>query len=144
MGLFDFFRGASDYVHPDPAALDQAGETGPRHAAYHQRIVWISSACGMIGAILGIMTSVGLVQSDKSGRGVLLAPFMFGAAGLLLGAATACMFAPRAFLTGPLGQQWMKLIGTKSVLVARMVCGVWGLLIGGPLIAIVLLILFGK
>jgi hypothetical protein len=56
----------------------------------------------------------------------------------------ACLFAPREFLTGPVGQKWMKLIGTKSVLVARIVCLIFGLIVAAPFVAIGMSITWGK
>ena len=56
---------------------------------------------------------------------------MFGAVGLVFGVAVACLFAPSSFLTSSVGQKWMKLIGTKSVLAARIVCLILALLIAG-------------
>lgn len=68
---------------------------------------------------------------QSEGAEILLAPVLFGAAGLLFGAAVACAFAPRSFLTGPAGRKWMKLIGTRNVLAARIVCLVLALILGG-------------
>jgi hypothetical protein len=49
-------------------------------------------------------------------------PPAFGIAGFAFGTSLACAAAPRSFLAGPAGRPWMKLIGTKSVAVARAVC----------------------
>jgi hypothetical protein len=58
--------------------------------------------------------------------------------------ALACLFAPHDFLTGPVGKRWMKLIGTKSVPVARLACGLFGLVVGAPLILSGLLSALGR
>ena len=124
-----------------------AGESGQRHSAYHKRIILVSSVFGILGAAIGIIASIALAVDAKSGKdikGVLLTPFMFGAGGLLFGVAVACLFAPRDFLTGPLGKKWMKLIGTKSVLVARIVCLIFGLVILAPFVGIGLLLAIAK
>ena len=141
MGLFSFFRGASGYVHPDPGAVQLGGENAPRSASYHKKMVWISCLCGALGATVGLAASVAIVQSAEPARGVLVAPFTFCAAGLLLGAATACLFAPREFLTGPFGKKWMKLIGTKNVLAARIACFALAAIIAGPLIGLAVLVI---
>ena len=147
MGLFDFYAKAGDYATPDPSALARAGESGRRHSGYHKRIVLVSCIFGVLGAVPGIIFLVVAAGVAKAGNdliGLLFAPFMFGAAGLLFGVAVACLFAPRDFLTGPLGEKWMKLIGTKSVLVARIVCLIFGLIIMAPFVAVGLVVAFAK
>jgi hypothetical protein len=145
MGLLNFYRTAVEYAEPDSAALEQAGESGAIHAAYHRRIVQVSCWFGVIGTVLGVVLAlvmVGQARSGKDLKGVLLAPFVFGAAGLLFGTALACLFAPRAFLTGPLGAKWMKLIGTDNVVVARLACAAFGLVVMAPFVLLGLAIAF--
>ena len=125
-GLYmKFFREAMGYIVPDETEIDQLGEAAPRHSTYHKRIIVVCSALGSVGVLAGASFSViGFLwppPGDKT-RLLLLAPFMAGAAGVLFGVAVACLFAPREFLTGPIGSKWMTLIGTKSVLAARIVC----------------------
>jgi len=125
MGLFQFFKDADQYILPDQAAAEKAGESGPKHTAYHRRIVAISALCGIVSAVAGIIV-VGAGRDSHSEHVrpsyFILTPLLLGAAGLLFGVAIACVLAPREFLAGPMGQKWMKLIGTKSVPVARLVC----------------------
>ncbi len=142
MGLFSFFHNASDYVTPEHAALEQSGEFRETHASYHRRIVQVSCIFGVLGAMAGIALSISTALNEENARGVLLGPFLFGAAGLLFGVAVACLFAPRKFLTGPMGDKWMKLIGTKNVLAARIVCLIFGLIIVAPLVGFGLLFMF--
>jgi hypothetical protein len=94
-----------------------------------------------------LITSVVVASDVKSGndiRGIILAPIMYGAGGFFFGMAIMCLVAPRAFLTGPVGAPWMKLIGTKNVLVARIACLLFGLVVTLPLVGIGLLIAFAK
>jgi hypothetical protein len=145
--LFRFYREATTYTSPDQPALEQAGEARERHAAYHRRIVLVSGLFGALGVVFGLALSFVATGDTKSGKDVkqgLLAPFLFGAAGMLLGVAIACLFAPREFLAGPVGQKWMKLIGTKSIMLARIVCLLLGLVVMIPMVAIGLLIAFAK
>lgn len=58
---------------------------------------------------------------------LLFSPIMFGVGGYMAGVAVVCLFAPREFLTGPVGKPWMKTIGTKSVTVMRIMCVLIGL-----------------
>lgn len=133
--LFKFFAELPKYVSPDEAHLRELGVDAARHASFHRRIVRSAVIAGCLGAGLGISLiavgartdnkdtrSVPANRSDNSGASVLLAPLLFAAMGIVFGTATGCLFAPRAFLEGPGGQRWMRLIGTQSILVARIVC----------------------
>jgi hypothetical protein len=130
--LFRFFTEARQYAQLDPEQLRQAGASAPRHQSYHRRVVWTSAIAGLVVATIG---TLGLLNdkpaNDRDARLVYYAPFLFGAAGMLLGVALACMLAPTEFLTGPMGSRWMALIGTKSTGAARFVCLLIVLIIGG-------------
>ena len=124
-GLFrKFFEEATGYIEPNSEAVERLGETAPKHATYHKRIVVVSIIFGVVGVVAGIcfLVSEWWSQHDGSKGGLWLAPIMFGAAGVLFGAAFACLFAPKEFMVGPMGQKWMTLIGTKNILAARIVC----------------------
>ena len=126
-GLYmKFFREAMGYIVPDETAVDQLGEAAPRHSTYHKRIVAVCIVFGILGGLIGLgFVITELLWPDpghKDYKLLLLAPIMAGAAGILFGATLACLFAPHEFLTGPIGSKWMTLIGTKSVLAARIVC----------------------
>jgi hypothetical protein len=140
--LFRFYKEASKYIPPDPAAVEEAGEDQERHLNYHQRIVVIACLSGALGFAGGLAYSIAGAGNPQA-KGVLAAPFMLGAVGLLFGACVACLFAPRAFLTGPVGRKWMKLIGTESVAGARFVCALFALVIAAPVVGIGLLLAFG-
>jgi hypothetical protein len=147
MRLFHFYRKGGDPAEPDSTALEQAGESGVRHAAYQRRIVLASCLLGAIGAGLGVVQSVvmaGQARSVTDVRAALAVTFTCGIVGVLLGVALACLFAPREFLTGPLGEQWMKLIGTKSVLVARILWAILGLVFMAVLVGFGLSLAFAK
>src|SRR5437773_685207 len=101
MGLFQvyrFFKEASDFTEPEPAALQAAGADAERHATYHQTIVRVSCVCGAIGFALGVAGLLLILTSEKpgevqSGNGdirMVLLPVIFAMPGLLLGAAAAC------------------------------------------------------
>ena len=77
-------------------------------------------------------------------KGIVLVPLMYGASGFFFGMAIMCLVAPQGFLTGPVGQPWMKLIGTKSVRVARIACFLFGLVVTIPLVLIGLVIALSK
>jgi len=99
------------------------------HQRYQKRITTVATACGVVGGLLGVVLVVVYVwqgRTDGLSR-MLFAPVAFAGGGYMFGMALTCLFAPRAFLTGPIGQQWMKQIGTKSVTVARIACLMFGL-----------------
>jgi drug/metabolite transporter (DMT)-like permease len=115
----------ASYVHPDHDAVAQAGEGAQRHISIHRRIL----AVGVVSALIGVALGIGMIILDgtstartKDGANILLAPLMFSMMGGILGTSTAIAFVPSAFLRGPMGQKWMRLVGTGSVLVARAVC----------------------
>ena len=102
--------------------------------------MWTAGLAGALGAAGGLAFAVAAGEGPNG----LMAPPLFGAAGLLVGSAAACLFAPRAFLTGPLGEKWMRLIGTRSVAVARGVCLALALAVTAPVVGLGALIAFGK
>ena len=147
--LIRFYEEANTYRSPEQAAVEQAGAAGIEHASYHSRIVRVASLFGLLGALLGLGLPVGVMVANKDGtpqvvKMLLFAPFLYGAAGLLFGVAMACLFAPRSFLTGPVGQKWMKLIGTDSIVMARITCLLLGSIIGGIPTALGLFIAFAR
>ena len=100
-----------------------------------------------MGVVLGLIFAVAALcgPAPQEGTGkVLLAPLLFGAAGCLFGAAVGCLFAPGDFLAGPIGRKWMDMIGTKNVVVARIVCLIFGLVVAAPVAGLGLLLLFAK
>jgi len=132
--LLGFFKEASKYTSPDEDAVGRAGSEAPRHVSFHKRIVTVSIILGLMGAALGvgmIFIAVGENAAQDNGAEILLAPLAFAAAGLVFGVAVTCLFAPRSFLTGPVGQKWMKLIGTESTAAARSVCLLFTMLLLG-------------
>jgi hypothetical protein len=146
-GLVGFFAAAADLATVDEATLQQAGEAALRHSGYHKVIVTVAVVFGLIGVVLGVSLGIFSADAAKTGRdvrGIVMAPFVFAAAGILFGFAIACLFAPRAFLTGPFGKKWMALIGTTNVTVARIVCRIFGLVVTAPFVGLGLLIVMSE
>lgn len=129
--LLDFLKAATGFIRPDEAILNNASECQVLAARYHRRIVVIAGFCGLIAGIGGIIGAVMASPNEKDVKLMLMAPLMCGIIGILEGVAIACLFAPQEFLDGPVGQKWMTLIGTKSVLGARITCVVLSLAIPG-------------
>jgi len=147
MSLFEFFRKAPEFIEPDAQALEQAGDDRPKHAAYHKRIVKLAIIFGIVGAVGGAVAAVFAAvgpRVERNHRAIILAPVLFGIGGAFFGTAIACLIAPSDFLTGPVGQKWMKLIGTRNVLVARLVCALVALIGLLPLAAIIHDMMKGK
>ena len=147
MGLFSAIQQIADTANTAPPAGDAADTAAVQHARYHRKIVLVGGCFAAVGVVLGLITSVVVASDEKSGndlKGVILAPVMYGAGGFVFGMALMCLVAPRAFLTGPVGQPWMKLIGTESVAVARIVCLLFGLIVTVLLVGIGLLIALAK
>jgi hypothetical protein len=141
--LMEFLRSAMGFATIDADAIEEAGESASQYTTYHRRIVGVSAIFGCIGALSGIVFIVSEINTQHGQKDLpmlLFSPVLFGIIGLLLGAAIACLFAPEQFLTGPIGSKWMKLIGTESVLVARLTCFILGVML--PVFALALLIVF--
>jgi hypothetical protein len=126
--LFQFFKMALTFVEPDEAALNQAGMDRDRYVRCHKRFIIISWACAVlvgIGALsLGLYGALteGSKLKGKDVYAIFLSPFLGVAVGCMLGATFACMIAPSDFLRGPLGRKWQDFIGTRNVLLSRIVC----------------------
>jgi hypothetical protein len=143
--IFRFFQEASTYTEPDQAALQDAGIDVDRHADYHRSIVRVSGVFGAIGFALGVVGLILFLTSANPGQmqiGMVLMPLVFAIPGLLFGVALSCLFAPRGFLLGPIGNRWMELIGTRNVTVARLVCCLVALVFGGAALGMGVVILF--
>lgn len=147
MGLFGAIQQIADTAGSVPPPGDPSDAEAVRHSRYHRRIVSVGGCFAALGVVLGLFASVvgaGDVQSLKEVKGVILAPVMLGAGGFVFGMALMCLVAPRAFLTGPAGRPWMKMIGTESVAVARTACLLFGLAITAPFVGVGLVIALGK
>lgn len=132
--LLGFFEEASKYASPDEDAVARAGPEAPRHVSFHRRIVTVGLLLGLVGAAFGvglIVVAPGENTPAKDVPKILLAPLVFAAAGLVFGVSVTCLFAPRSFLMGPVGQKWMQLIGTRNTVVARVVCSLFTMLLLG-------------
>lgn len=128
--LLGFFREASRYAELEEVAVSLVGEDGPGHSSYHRGIVACAAVLGVVGAGLGIaMLAYDGEIPERDRNKLLIAPLMFAAIGVVFGTALACLFAPRAFLEGPVGRKWLDLIGTDSIATARIVCLLFTLLL---------------
>src|SRR5215471_3210705 len=137
--MFDFLKAATGYIRPDEADTEEAGGQEGTAARYHGRVVRVACACGVVFAVAA---PIGLLMESRGLRPgeltmVLTSPLMGGIGGLIFGVAAACLLAPHEFLTGPVGRKWMTLIGTKSVVVARLVCAIIVLMVAGGTTALV-------
>jgi hypothetical protein len=126
--IFRFFRQAGKLAPLDRSAVRATGTAGEKHATYHRQIVLTGAACGVLGLVpAGILMTA---MSNEAGgelsvhdlAALIAVPLGAVAVGFCLGVALACLFAPASFLTGPVGRKWMRFIGARSVLSARVVC----------------------
>lgn len=126
--ILAFFNSAAKQAKTD---VNLAEEENAGDASVHRFIVAFAGLFGLIGGGLGIAVSVAIGSDTiaKEGIRLFLAPPLFVAGGLLLGSAIALLFAPSSFLTGPAGEKWRKLVGTNSVIVVRIVCLIFLLLL---------------
>jgi|GEM_PF-3528022 len=138
---------ASGASEPPPEAPPVDDATAARHALYGQRIAFWAQCGTVVGAVLGVVLGVVmLVGGEAVGaiKALVAFPFALAAGGFTLGMALTCLFAPREFLTGPVGKPWMERIGTKSVTVARVACALFGLIVLVPVLGFAALIAFSR
>jgi hypothetical protein len=110
--IISFFEAMGEYLSPD----DGEG------VGYHRVIVAAGGVVGAAFSLIGLCLLVSLAGEEEFRPKYLLRPVVFFMMGAVFGTATACTFAPGRFLRGAAGRKWMRLIGTESVAVARMVC----------------------
>jgi hypothetical protein len=142
MGLFQllrFYWEAGKYTSPGPTSLPE--QEARWHRLWHRRIVAFGVGFGILGLLLGTGILLELARNPGCGDPanqplgkVLVVPLLTGIVGPCFGVATACLFAPRSFLEGPLGRKWLRLIGTRKVLAARLVCFLVDLVLAGAVI----------
>lgn len=138
-----FSRHPRPWPEPEPVV---------RYADDDERDTWTAARIGRIttlgtgvGAALGIGLAIVLAylgkpeDLSKNLRPLIMAPFTMGGAGYFLSLALACFLVPDSFLTGPFGQRYLALIGTRNVTVARVACLLVALVIGGPLLSLTIL-----
>jgi hypothetical protein len=145
-GLFGSIQQIVETARAVPSGDELNDPEVRRHATYHRRIVFVACCFAVFGALVGLLGSLNILSNPRPGatRGVLLAPVMFGAGGFVFGMAMMSLIAPTAFLTGPVGRPWMKMIGTRSPVAARIACAVFWLMVTGPLVAIGILIAMSR
>jgi hypothetical protein len=130
-----------------PPADAPGDEEARRHAACHRRVAMAGYCTAPLGLAVGCLLSYFFViagGADNNWKMILMIPPAFAIAGFAFGMSLACAAAPRSFLAGPAGRPWMKLIGTKSVAVARAVCLLLALGLAGLATFIVGLLVFLK
>ena len=150
--LVRFYLNAKTHASADADALRAAGDDGDSHLTYHKRIVLTAAIFGGIGLLLGgliaIKFAVAMIEKPMNASvgkqiALVIACFLgFGFVWSCLGMSISCLFAPRAFLEGPLEKKWMRVIGTKSIGQARAICGLVALILVACLPAIAVFFLF--
>lgn len=110
----------------------------PSRHPYSRVMFFITWSCAIVGAIAG--TGLILLAASQGERvqknALLLAPGIFGSLAYSVGIAFAFLFAPTDYLESESGQKWLKLVGTKTIPSARVVCGILATLALGLFVAI--------
>jgi hypothetical protein len=136
----DFAKGAHELVGTKDMPLEHLPE---------DEVEWLRSCvrailktCKVSFVLCGVLIPLGLpwvrwLGGSLSARftsqlmlGGAVAMGLFWPASLILGVSLGCLFAPDRFLISPLGRKWLDLIGTQSVLGARMASGFGVFLVG--------------
>jgi hypothetical protein len=125
VSLFNAIQQLADATNDPPSPGTRYDDEHHRHSNFHRTIVSVATWFAVVGVGLGLLTSYAFARDAESGsdfRVIVLSPILFGVGGFVFGMAVTCLFTPTAFLTGPIGQPWMRLVGTRNVLVARIAC----------------------
>jgi hypothetical protein len=105
---------------------DESPAGSPRHERIKGRISMLGVLFAFVFMFLGCFAAVAFGIFEWKTPFNILAVGIGGAccvaAGLSFGIAVGCLFAPLDFLLSPIGGKWLKMIGVKSVLAARIVC----------------------
>jgi hypothetical protein len=132
------FRGlirAADYSKPDEAAVKEAGRAGAQQDRFYRRIAMTAGVTTALGFLSGIALSVWLSTDMQPGAFARDAKLLFGAPPLLgviglgLGSSLGLLFAPSAFIDGPVGKKLKEFVGVSSCTGVRVVCGLFVLAI---------------
>ena len=139
----DLYQEAAQDAQVTPSTTFEVDDAPRRHAKYQRRIVRLTLCSGICGLLLGLALS--LVQCVQGAprclEGLLRVPPLCGVIAVFFTLAVACLVVPGDFLEGPFGQSWMRIIGTKTVLGARIACLLFVLVITLPLVALLVLVL---
>jgi len=124
--VFLVFWRARRFLQADPDAVKRAGQWAADDEAVQRRVVWTAVLFGIIATLFYIsmlawqLTDDGMVH--VTWEEIIFGPPLAFWIGVFTGFPSALAFAPERFLRGPFGEKWMRLIGVRSVLVARLVC----------------------
>jgi len=117
----------------EAAASPRDADVSAEGRRIHWRIIILGFVIGILGAALLPVVELtrGPNRPQEEWYGTAKLAVFFGFASYFAGIATGCLIAPASFYAAPVGQRWLKLVGTKSVARARLVCLVLILLVVG-------------
>ncbi|MFO0916879.1 MAG: hypothetical protein U0872_01010 [Planctomycetaceae bacterium] len=113
-------------AQPSPSSVWEAG--------FRRRIQRTCTVFGIIGFALGVLflsLSAEQILKGEIRLRMLAAPLYLGAGGMVFGVPVSCLFLPTSYLSSPAGQEWLEVIGTKSILAVRIVCFIFTLILLG-------------
>jgi LSD1 subclass zinc finger protein len=124
-GQGDADRGVPDLLLPDDS--------------YHRTVIAFAIVGGVFVAAVAVVLFFRAVARERETLRLILlpAPVVGFVVGMIWGFAAACLLAPGSFYETPRGQAWLRRIGTRSSLVARLVC-----LVAVGVIGVLLLVVF--
>lgn len=110
--------------------LSDEESADPEVVRLHKRILRWGAITGLVTSVcwMGLTTLSAIRQmnpNDPEEWVVVLAIPAFGLAtffaGIFVGVSSACAITPTWFLLGP-GERWIKFIGTRNMVMARVIC----------------------
>jgi hypothetical protein len=119
------FLSLKTYLNED----DSQAEDRPERDPYLPFLLTVSRGAGAVGLGLGLLTAWmsvrehhGPPMSARETQMVLVTPLIFTIGGIAGGLALALLLAPSEFFDGSAGEKWLKLVGTRNIGTARLVC----------------------
>jgi hypothetical protein len=129
-------RQVSEWIRPFLELSDEE-EANPEIVRHHRRILRWGATTGFINSFAWTSLCLLALLENNIRTGdwddawmYLFAPVLaiasfFG--GTFVGVPLALAISPKWFLTGPAGERWMGLIGTRKLVLGRFICVIGGL-----------------
>jgi hypothetical protein len=126
------------------------GRFGPAHITVHKVVVGVGLAFGALGVLAALAIAAGCAmaaltaKNATSGAEALIGipvSLLIPPGCYLIGTSLALAFTPTRFLRGPIGQNWLKVAGVKSPILARLLFILIPALAVGIVVAIVVTLL---
>jgi len=102
--------------------VSEEADADARYLWWVRLVTRLSAARGVVGGVVLFAAALPAASGGQAVQMLFFLPPFLGFVGYLMGMSVMCLLAPRRFLGGPTGGEWMRRIGTQNVMVARVAC----------------------